>query len=263
MSGRFQIGLWVVLIVLFVAFYQFFSVTDANPGAGPTAANNRLGNFGILAIAVPVSLAAFSFVLLRVRKGQRLNNEGVALMSQGRIAAALEKFKTAEAVLKSNPLIPYNCGGAQLSMWRLADAVRDYERAGKSRFSRNLQHLIAPQLALANALQGKGAASARWLNEALKLANEAAPGAILAQAVMACRAGRFQDASPLLDRHELRSLGGMQRGLSDALRAWCAEQLAGERRYVDRVAVFGEAGPDALRQAWPELAEFLERAPAA
>jgi tetratricopeptide (TPR) repeat protein len=254
MSWRIRIGLYVGLIVLYLAYYRFFSTNPGAPGSD---------RFGILAIALLGTGAILTFVVLRARKGLRLNNEGVALMGQGRIVAALDKFKAAQPLLKRNPLIPFNIGAAQLSMWRLPDAVLDYERANKSALAGNLRQLIAPQLALANALQGNGAASEKWLGESKKLANEAAPAAVLAQAVTACRAGRFDDARALLDRHELRSLGGMQRGLSDALRAWCAEQVAGERRHVDRVAVFGETGGDALRLAWPELAEFLERAPAA
>ena len=70
-----------------------------------------------------------------------------------------------------------------------------------------------------------------------------------------------EDAREMLGRYELRSLGGPTRGLSDALKAWSVELTTGGRRHVDRVALFGEAGPEGLREAWPELVAFVERAP--
>ena len=42
----------------------------------------------------------------------------------------------------------------------------------------------------------------------------------------------------------------------------CIEKLTGELRHVDRIALFGETGPEELRKAWPELIAFVERAPA-
>lgn len=40
------------------------------------------------------------------------------------------------------------------------------------------------------------------------------------------------------------------------------EHLSGEKRHVDRIALFGETGPEGLRKGWPELIDFVERAPA-
>lgn len=72
---------------------------------------------------------------------------------------------------------------------------------------------------------------------------------------------RLLEAQSTLQRVELRQLGGMPRGLSDALRAWTTKQLDGAQAPVDRVAVLGEAAPQVLQQVWPELAAFLESAP--
>ena len=85
----------------------------------------------------------------------------------------------------------------------------------------------------------------------------------LTTAVLAVRAGDFAEGRRSLSVYEIRLLGGPTRGLADALSAWCLEQTTGERRHVDRLGLFGEAGPDAIRRFWPELADFLERAPAA
>jgi len=58
---------------------------------------------------------------------------------------------------------------------------------------------------------------------------------------------------------EVRQLGGTERAIADTLAAWCALELRGELRPIDRIALFGEAAPDGLFEVWPELQAFLER----
>lgn len=82
----------------------------------------------------------------------------------------------------------------------------------------------------------------------------------LTRAVEAIRLGDFAAAETLLASSAVfRFSGGAPRQLADALAAWCALELHGERRYLNRVALFGEGGPDELAQCWPEFVAALDR----
>lgn len=76
------------------------------------------------------------------------------------------------------------------------------------------------------------------------------------------RAGNDAEAADLLRRRETRMLGGPARALADALYSWSLDRQGHPPRPIDRVTLFGEASTDALRRVWPELADFVDRAPA-
>ena len=89
------------------------------------------------------------------------------------------------------------------------------------------------------------------------------PGRVgLAEAILLIRAGDAMGARAKLGRFEVKHMAGTIGALARTLDALCIERLTGELRHVDRVALFGESGPDELRKAWPELIAFVERAPA-
>jgi hypothetical protein len=85
----------------------------------------------------------------------------------------------------------------------------------------------------------------------------------LARAVVAARAGKWGETRDFLRRYEVTLLGGPTRALADALSAWAVESTSGERRHVDPVALFGEGSSAGLKNAWPELVAFVDRAPKA
>ncbi|RKI40122.1 hypothetical protein D7Y27_21010 [Corallococcus sp. AB004] len=74
----------------------------------------------------------------------------------------------------------------------------------------------------------------------------------LASAVVACREGRWAEARELLADAALENLNGPLRGLRNVLEVWCVEQITGEARPVDAIALFGEASQDSLEAALPE-----------
>ncbi len=251
-----RIALWLVLVVLFVAYYVFSSANDAG-----TNGNSGGLPFPEIVVAVLVGLvvALFAVVLPR-RRAARLSNEGVALLSQGRILAALEKFEATRPALNKHSIFFYNVGVTRLSLWQLEEAERELEQARRKRLSGDVSPLAIPHLALAKALQGKAAAAREWLQQAKSLKTDGSATALLATAILACRDQDWSTARATLERPELNSLGGPYRGLHETLRAWCVEQTAGERRHVNAVSLFGETGPDRLRAAWPELVAFVDRA---
>ncbi|MGA9523308.1 MAG: hypothetical protein WBV82_17705 [Myxococcaceae bacterium] len=248
-------GLWLALIVVFVGLYQLFSSGSA-PGSESRAS-------ALVPLLFLVFVALLTVFILRARRGANVNNEGIALLSQGRLTEALSRFEAARPALRRNPLIYMNLGVTRLALWQLEEAERELEAARKKRLVTNLSQLVVPQLALTKALQGQAASAHKWLEESKSLKNDASAAALLASAVLSCRAGDWTRARATLERQELDALGGSQRGLREALRAWTVEQTSGELRHVDAVSLFGETGPERLRAAWPEFVAFIDRAPPA
>jgi hypothetical protein len=154
-------------------------------------------------------------------------------------------------------------GIARLFLWQLDEAMTELDAAVKRPENIALVSRGGPMLlALAAALKGMPTAAKAWLQQ-VDPRDADLGNTLLAQAVLMCREGSFASARQLLSRHEIKQLGGFYAALANALYAWCVEQTQGELRHVDRIALFGETGPERLKAAWPELAAFVERAPPA
>ncbi len=218
----------------------------------------EIGRRPYLVLLLPAALALF--FLPRYRRSARLNDEGLQLLVQGRVFAALEKFTAARSLAKS-PVIPtFNIGLCRLYLWQLAEAERELAVLhAREDLLPQFRGVLLPRFALVAALEGRFRDAVVRLDEAKALNSGAAEEALLAEAVLACRNKDWARARELLERQELSSLPDTLplRGLRDALLAWSVEQLTGERRRVEALAVFKEASPDTLQAAWPELAAFL------
>ncbi|HYO58489.1 hypothetical protein [Archangium sp.] len=244
------IALWVVLIVLFIAFYNFFNPSGPMPGWASW--------FPIIVIGVIVAFSVRSGK--RVQKGMQLNLEGNALMTRGRIAAALEKFEAARPLLKNQGqgVISFNVGLCQLVLWQLDAAERELlDAQAHKQLSTEVRPLLPARLALVAALRGKVGEAEQRLAEARTVEEDDDSVTVLAEGALACRRGDWARARMLLEGPATHVLGGPLRGLRDALLAWSVERTTGERRFVDPVTVFGEASTDKLRESWPELVSFL------
>ncbi|RYZ35818.1 MAG: hypothetical protein EOO71_34085 [Myxococcaceae bacterium] len=203
-----------------------------------------------------VGLMALYF-LPRYRRSQALTDEGLRLLKEGRVAAALEKFEASRPLAKS-PVIPtYNIGISRLQLWHLPAAERELASLeARTDLTPRFREFVSAALALVSAMDGRVALAEKrlsvktWDGTPLLMA-------VLASAVVACRAGGWAQAREQLGHASLRETSGPLRGLRDALDAWCQEHLTGERGAVDAVAVFGEASPDVLEKCWPELVAFL------
>lgn len=257
--GKRTMLLWLALTVLFVAFYKAFSTPPGAAKGAPTHSEAEpwlafLTTWLPLIVIVGAVLVILS---VRGRKGRRLNNEAVQLMSRGRYAEALSKLEEARPHMKSQAALHINLGMVNLWLWRPGAALPEFAEARKLKAMPQLHANVAAAQALAEALRGELAAARRHLDETAILK----PDPLLrhlAEAVILAREGSFPRALEAVDRPELRSLAGMERGCADALRAWCHERQTGERRTVDPIAVYGETGPDAVKTLWPEFAQFLE-----
>lgn len=224
---------------------------------------DRASVLGQLALAVTVFVVVFTLVLRRARVN-RVSIEGVTLMNQGRFLDALGTFERGQTLAPRSHLFPFNRGVVLVSLWRIAEADTAFAKAASMKFANlglNLERLVTPQRALVAALQGKLDEARTHLARAEQLSLTRSAHLTIANAIIALRAGDAAKARALLAGYEVKMLGGPMRGLSDALSAWCVERLTGERRPIDKVALFGESGPEGLRLVWPEVITFVERAP--
>ncbi len=211
-----------------------------------------------------VGLVTFVLIFLNQRRANADSLTGITLLNQGRFSEAVQAF---ELGIKRHPrshVFIFNRGIALASLWRTAEADVAFEKAAGMRVANltfNLERMVLPQRALSAALLGKQERSNQLIADAEKLGLTRSAHLTISKAVNAMRANELDHAKELLAAYEVKLLGGPVRGLADALTAWCAAQRTGQVRPIDKVALFGEAGPDALRKVWPELTAFVESAP--
>lgn len=241
--------LWMLLIVMMVAIW---SLVGRDGGDGREAAG------GAFLYIVPIALGIIGLVWFLSRgtvKANAANQEGVRLLGLGRVSAALERFRAA-TTLRDQPVFRFNAAVAETQLFRLDSALGQLAQLAKTRHPDPFGSMIREQTALVRVLMG----TASHADVAGFRDQEAALTRLLA-ACVTLREGRFAQAETILAEPVIKQLGGWLRALSDALSAWCALELRGERRPVDRAALFGEADPEGLLQHWPELRAFLDQAP--
>ena len=203
------------------------------------------------------------FYVRRFRLMRAPMNEGVKLLGQGRYVQALEIFEKYRQAQPNEPAGAFNSGSTKLQLWKLDAALADLEssRAMAKGKVPALAALLPEHLALVQALLGRVGDARESLKDLPP--DQADPGRVrLAEAIVLARHGDAAGARTKLSSFEVKQMSGTIGALARTLDAMCIEQLTGELRHVDRVALFGETGPDELRKAWPELISFVERAPA-
>lgn len=255
--------LWVVLIVLFVAFYRVFQADPGTVRAAPAAAPPNDSYWLTIATTWLPVFCLFLFFVFFVRRAQRLNTanrEGIRLLMAGRYLAALEAFDALHKKHPKNLAFGHNVALAQLMLWRVADAQRTMEQLVKRAKPAQIEALGSVHAVIAAV--GGDVAGAKTFVASAKARLDAGHYA-LAQAAIACRTGDFGAAITELDRFEVKQLGGFMAALAQALRAFATEKVNGQARPIDRVQLFGESGTEGLKLAWAELSELVARAPAA
>jgi tetratricopeptide (TPR) repeat protein len=242
----------LILLMVLAFFVTFFGVRS---GIAPGS---------MVWLIIPVFVVAFAFAFRRIRRANAASIEGIAFMNQGRFMEALTSFERGQKIAPRSHLFPFNRGVVLVSLWRIGEADTAFAQAAAMKvanFGFNLERMVLPQRAIVAALQGKLDDARTHITRAEGLALTRSAHLTIANAVIALREGDPAKARALLAGYEVKMLGGPMRGLADVLTAWCVEQLSGERRPVDKVALFGESGPEGLRLVWPEVIAFVERAP--
>ncbi|MHA7630907.1 hypothetical protein [Corallococcus sp. M7] len=208
----------------------------------------------MLALAVLTAL----YFLPRYRRSKQLTDEGLQLLSEGRVAAALERFEASRPLAKVQVIPTYNIGIARLQLWQLPVANQELSSLeSRKDLTPQFRGVLSAAIALVDALEGRLARVEPRLTEARSLVDFPLGFAPLASAVVACREGRWAEAHVLLADASLENFNGPLLGLRKVLEVWCVEQLTGEARPVDAIALFGEASQDSLQAAWPELVDYV------
>lgn len=256
--------LWVALIIGFVAFYNIFANDPSRPPA-PRDPDAPSVWTSILTTWLPVVFLFlfFIFFMRRMRNQHAPTHDGVRLLYQGRYVQALQKFEEYRRAQPQQPAGPFNTGSTKMQLWKLESALLDLQASEKLANGKvpTMAAMIPEHLALTLALLGREG-EARLQLAAIP-AGQGDPGRVaLVEGILLARRGDAAGARAKLNTFEVKQMAGTVGGLARALDAFCIEQLNGELRHVDRIALFGETGPDELRRAWPEFIAFVERAPA-
>lgn len=189
----------------------------------------------------------------------RAIREGDRLMALGRAAEALAAYETAVRHAPKNALGPSKVGIAKTLLWRPAAALDAFARARAASVGGITPSAVEHE-ALVKALSGDVSGARRSLQEVPAPARDPRLTALV-EAVLMARAGDFRAVLDRVSGFDAKQLPGVLGALGRTLEAWAVELTSGERRHVDRVALYGESGPDELGRAWPELVAFTERAP--
>ncbi len=257
------LALWVILIILFVAFYAIFS---RQPGEAFVESPRQpdSGRLSMLLKGLPyVFLGLWIFFYWNLRRGHASAVEGLRLFQQGRYVQALAIYEKYRKAHPRQPLSPLNTGAARLFLWKLDQALLDLQEAQRLLGTQEweLRGMILENLALTQALLGRSA-EARLTLSNIPAGKADPPRVGLVEGVLLARTGDAAGARAKLGTFGVKQLGGSIGAMSRAVDGLCIETLTGQQRHIDRVALFGETGPDELRKAWPELIAYVERTPA-
>jgi hypothetical protein len=209
---------------------------------------------------MPTLLVVMALVFLpRYRKSARLHQEALELLSRGHIFAALEQLELSRKLARSRVVPTFNIALCRLSLWQLEAAEGEVmELLERKDLQPWFRGQVAALAALVAAVDGRLREAMQRMDEARELKSDSLPLAVLASAVFACRRGEWAEAGALLDRPECRELPIRLEALRDTLKAWCERHLGRERPAPEPLALLGEASPDKLEAAWPELMRFVQ-----
>lgn len=210
----------------------------------------------VVLIPILVFFLSIARVLHRNAKFSKLNRSLVELLDAHRHAEALQLLEAFPRNAQRHGIRAVR-GSLMLALWRPEEA-RDLLEPVVRRprlAERPVSALKQPELALAYALLG-----ARAEAQALLQVKPEAPLSVLASAVLAVRASRFDEVRLAMGSRAAYQLAGSYRALSEVLLAWSEEHLDGAaQQRINVVMLWAESGPDALQRCWPELIAAIER----
>ena len=254
------IGLWVLLIALFVAFYQLFGKDPSHVGASSFRVSPWWGLFVVVVIGF-VAFGRFQ----ATRPWRKQYDAAMQAFARGRFAEALDLWSQCYEKTPWKPVVRFNIASARINLWQLKRAREDLLESltlGAKVKHPTLPTLAHAQLAFLEALEGNVSDSRASTAKVGAPSKEFALNILpLTEALLDLREGRLEQAQRALRSSEMRQISGTLGELVRVLDAYCVFLGSGEVRHVDKVALFQEATPEELLHAWPDLAAFLARAP--
>ena len=285
-SGMKVLILWVVLIMMFLAIWQFLSPSDGSRAARQEPQPECVTSFwSSTAITLVPLLVVFLLVIVFLRAYRqnldfaRAQEAGRMAMAQRRFVQASELFAATLPRFAKQPNYRYsvmlNVAEAELHAGRLDGALAacaEIERSRRFVLGSAVRVRVATLTALVYAIRGELQSAERWTADArLRIARSKeerlVPSAqlCLAEAVVACRKGAPTEAIALLDRtwNELRySLSADAMRLVETVRAFAEAQagLRASNTVAERLVRVEPVGPGELSflgVGWPEMSAFL------
>lgn len=280
--------LWVMLIVMFLAIWQFLTPAERTaPGVheavAPVAETSLFWSSTWMAFAPFGFVALVLFLFLRAyRQNLRFNiaqEPGRMALAHRRFHEAVELFRKTVPQFAKQPAYRasavLNIAESQLKAGSLEDALASCAEIERSRtlvFNSNIRARIATLTAFVFALKGDLPAAERWAADARnRIAKNHeyrighAGELCLAEATIACRRGDHAEAVKLLDTRwlELRyaitadamRIVEVVRAFAEAQGGVRASNAAGERLVRIEPVVKGELA--FLGVGWPEMQTFL------
>jgi hypothetical protein len=276
--------LWILLILMFIAFYQLFAM-------GPPSGREPIfkpwhGGAGALIASVVALVAWLGWLNRRTRAFNVENEEAMRALGRGERERAVQIFDRLVTRYKRPRSVQmvarYNLGWGLLQRGELARAAEVFASVDRARslvFVSNVHYVSPLHLATTYALLGQLDAAARWIAEGEKRVRagggsvRAVAGPLeLARAIVACRRGAPGEAAVALETswRELESAltGELLRPLR-LLRAFAvaqSESARGSGAADVLLTPLRGALPDEfawLATGWPELRAFLATHPRA
>lgn len=257
--------LWSLVVVLFFVVY-------VGIGAMGTGLDESLSRNAVLFLPVLLIVLFIGFFSRTLRTAVDPALEAEAAYSLGRYAEAHDLFSRSAQSAPAQPHYRVALAMTLLQLGRLGEAdamltavLPKVEGAGLKLLAtkKYVRAAVQNTHALVAALSGN-ASAARRHRQARAALSSTMPRAMtdglgtLSEAVLACRERRWAEAHRLLRSEEVVYLGGRMGVLGRALTSWCEQQLGHASAPVDRAALYGESDPKELREAWPELAAFVD-----
>jgi hypothetical protein len=272
--------LWLLLILMFVAIYQFLgggsAPRHAHTPPSPTCEPSWWSS--VAPVGVPIAIiGAFILLMWRQLRGtSKFNNKlepGLLALADGDLGRAAEVFtavahefrkQTAYAAAAKVSLV--TAWSRQGQLQKAIEAAIDVERAPGLLFGSEVRLHASIHLATLYALRGDVATARRWCESArqrlARAQNRTYAAAILrlAEVLVLARAGERQEALRALERDWRRleeSLTATTMKKALVLRAFCAVGDANRGSTGPWLSLVRKGELQWMAVEWPELQAFL------
>ena len=197
----------------------------------------------------------FGVPLVQTSRRRRTLEQLVLLFSRARYLETITLAQTARRLWPDWEGPTYLMGSAELVLWRVDAARRSFGRL----LMRALEPAEEREVFLMALIAAELAGDAERAREKIERAR--LPGAQLLLPNL-IRAARERDHALVVRLVKQQpEVPRVFQPLVDVLCAWAEEEAA--PRPIDKIALLGETGLEQIDKVWPDLADFVRRAPAA
>jgi hypothetical protein len=273
-STGFRWARWFVLLILFVAIYNFYSRRDPGEDVGPEPARPEASWVEVLGrwSSILIFCAGFAGVVAYTRAVQRwnvLNLTGLNHLEERELQQAERSFTQLwrKGLFSYAATGQYNLGVCKLMAGQPEQALElltRVEASGKLGSKMTFPGVVPDQISLCHGVLGNVAEARRWLEEAKRRRGELPYDfSLMPESVLLCREGRFDAVVPTVDGRwrEAEAAGAGQVKQLRLLKAFALDRLGAEAERAEQLAALKPFRPgefDYLGTRWPELRAFIE-----